>query len=109
MREIKFKFWQKEDKEMSEPYTLEDGFTGGQPSSYCFLEEDCIALQYTGLKDKNSLTEVYEGDIIDTDGNIKGNIYETNKEKTDLVIQGFGTKDWFTTYTKAVERGCQES
>jgi len=63
MREIEFKFWQKEDKEMSEPMTLEDGFTGGQPSAYCFLERDCVALQYTGLTDKNG-AKIYEGDIL---------------------------------------------
>jgi len=65
--------------------------------------------QYTGLTDKDMLQDIYEGDIIDTYGKIKGNIYEMDKGETDIVIQGFGTSKWESTNKEAMERGCKYS
>ena len=76
---------------------------------YCIDNPNFEVTQYTGLKDKNELQEVYEGDIIDTYGKIKGNIYQMDKEEADLVVQGFGTKDWCETYSRAIFLGCKNA
>lgn len=56
MRKIKFKFWDKDNKEMSEVCLLGDDLR--------WLHSDMhVPLQYTGLLDKNG-KEIYEGDIL---------------------------------------------
>ena len=70
-REIKFRVWDVENKEMLEVQELdfEPTFYGGRiairPDQYndYFYTEDMILMQYTGLKDKNG-KEIYEGDIV---------------------------------------------
>lgn len=71
MRNIKFRAWDVENKEMLKVQELdfEPTFYGGRiairPDQYndYFDTEDMILMQYTGLKDKNG-KEIYEGDII---------------------------------------------
>lgn len=55
MREIKFRFWDKDNNAMN---TIQ-----GELDPLGRLETDQIEMQYTGLKDKNG-KEVYEGDIL---------------------------------------------
>jgi len=121
MREIKFRAWDKEKKKIVPIVDINWAFNGTtsfvtvwgvekeEEGGYTIDFENCIIMQYTGLKDKNGLTDVYECDIIDDEGNVKGNIYEMDKGKTDFVIQGFGTKDWCATYYAAVHRGCKDA
>ncbi len=67
MREIKFRIWDKQNKEMLDLEDLhyEYGKMSIRTTMYndYFDTEDMILMQYTGIKDKNG-KEIYEGDII---------------------------------------------
>jgi len=109
MREIKFRVWIKSKKVMMYFGTEDENIGWHRFGSYVRKWPEQVT-QYIGLKDKNGLQEVYEGDIIDATGNIITNIHEkTHTEKSDFIIQGFGTKDWIATYQGAVARGCKDS
>jgi hypothetical protein len=69
-------------------------------------------MEWAGLKDKNGLINIYEGDIIGVDGTMRGNKYENPsllQDSTNLTVEGFGTKNWWPTYKEAVVRGCKDS
>jgi len=117
MREIKFRAWDKKGNNMvfplfpkhiqyAEDYT---GFASGRIDDGVF-EDSFEIMQYTGLKDKNGVAEIYEGDIIDVEGIIKGNIYESPqiyKKGIDCLIEGMGTEKWRNTESVAMGLGCK--
>ena len=72
MREIKFRAWDKEGKRMlsiSEIDFHQKHIWGVwresdiRQGNYKLLFDECILMQFTGLKDKNG-KEIYEGDIV---------------------------------------------
>lgn len=126
MREIKFRAWDREEKRMTDAnfsisrhgkiwWLNSDGalcgaFENPSYAPHYPLQSGFVLMQFTGLKDKNSLKELYEGDIIDADGNLKGNIYESPQiyeEGIDCLIEGMGTEKWRSTESIAMGRGCK--
>jgi uncharacterized phage protein (TIGR01671 family) len=70
MREIKFRAWDKIDKEMQQvtdiDFILNKAFTGNKigERKYKHFPENIELMQFTGLYDKNG-KEIYEGDIVE--------------------------------------------
>lgn len=114
---LKFRVWDKEEKELIYNAELAYDYLYPDHNPLCvhnFYEliedERYIISQDTGLKDKNGLHNIYGGDIIDSDGNITGNLWQDEsllKDKTNLLITGMGTSSWATTEQEATKRGCQ--
>lgn len=66
MREIKFRAWYHESKEMSAPFDLDVVAERGKGQDF---KNTAILMEFTGLKDKNR-KEIYEGDIVSDEDEI---------------------------------------
>ncbi len=109
MREIKIEvmFWVHNSdftKSIKKHYTTIDRLIDGSDTfDYCHV--DIVAKrQFTGLNDVKS-TDVYEGDTIDINGLIIGNIHEAQQRESDLVIPSITSRDWATAYKEGLDRG----
>lgn len=65
MRQLKFRFWNPTTSEMS--FSHDDATIW---NGLLVCEGDTVAMQFTGLKDKEG-KEIYEGDILQLDGKNK--------------------------------------
>lgn len=115
MREMKFRAWHKDIKEMFivGQITLEKGIWNYQPENrknigVCIpYQPSFILMQYTGLKDKNA-KEIYEGDIVKAifgdqeDENILGLVTYSEMQACYIVIAN-NEDEWELGYLDNIE------
>lgn len=121
-REIKFRVWDKITNQMCEVWGISFKAWDSYPSTINFItiyvgengiddrfEHQVDLMQWTGFKYKNGFNDIFEFDIINSDGFIIGNFYENQnllEEKTNFLIKEMGTKAWNHTESEIIKREC---
>ena len=115
MREIKFRIWDGKKFHYTPGFNMHFSDSGiivsTKAGGMIFSNSDNELQQFTGLKDKNKPVPscIYEGDIVSLSGEVIGNKHDTpeiHEKKTNLLIEGIGTKHWRATEKEAMDRGC---
>lgn len=88
MRTIKFRAWDKINKNMSAGVALESLVAALGDVSIRLDPKQCIFMQYTGLKDKNDV-DIYEGDILKHFFNGQWFVGEIIYSKAHYWVNGF--------------------
>ena len=99
MREIKFKFWLKDDESMVGWFDAIDSFGGIE---YFMLSDEVQRLQFIGLTDTDGV-EIYSDDIVN-DHNGIGVVKYSDKRAAYRVVYGDGTAKWLIDYNLRGER-----
>lgn len=106
MREIKFRAWDKLNKEMFnvEIMDFQERKLYKDSVSYCKFE-NIELMQYTGLKDKNN-KEIYEGDILSNENDEKS--YKVIFENGSFIAEFEGDfEEYSFDLIDVVAQGCE--
>lgn len=96
MRQIKFRVW---DRLQNQMFTWDECNQGQKVLFDAFNGDDAVAMQFTGMTDKNGV-DIYEGDVL-LEHNGRGVVKYAEKYAGFRVSYGDGMAKWFFDYLKS--------